>query len=143
MAEKKVSKSRTLRFGIAGLGQAAASTLPEIRSYPHIKLTAGADLRPEARERFSTEFGVKVYQRVEDLCTNPNVDAVYVATPHQFHAQHALMALEQGKHVLLEKPMALNLEACDAMIQAAERHGVQLLVGRGSHGFNNRRNQVF
>jgi len=136
MAEKKVSKPRTLRIGIAGLGQAAASTLPEILSHPHIKLTAGADLRPEARDKFSTEFGGKVYQRVEDLCANPNVDAVYVATPHQFHAQHALMALDQGKHVLLEKPMALNLEDCDAMIQAAERHGVQLLVGRGSHGFD-------
>ena len=136
MAAKNQRKLPTLRFGIAGLGQAAASTLPEILSHPHIKLTAGADLRQEARAKFKAEFNGQVYERVEDLCADSNVDAVYVATPHQFHAQHALMALEQGKHVLLEKPMALNLEDCNAMIQAAEQQSVQLLVGRGSHGFD-------
>ena len=136
MATRKAGKPPTLRFGIAGLGQAAASTLPEILSHPHIKLTAGADLRQEARDKFATDFGGKVYERVEDLCGNRNVDAIYVATPHQFHAQHTMMALEQGKHVILEKPMALNLADCDAMIQAADRRGVQLLVGRGSHGFD-------
>ena len=136
MATRKAGKPPTLRFGIAGLGQAATSTLPEILSHPHIKLTAGADLRQEARDKFATDFGGKVYERVEDLCGNRNVDAVYVATPHQFHAQHTMMALEQGKHVILEKPMALNLADCDAMIQAADRRGVQLLVGRGSHGFD-------
>ncbi len=136
MASKKQTRAPTLRFGIAGLGQAAASTIPEIVTHPHSKLTAAADLRQEALDKFSSEFTGRVYHRVEDLCGDPNVDAVYVATPHQFHAQHSLMALEQGKHVILEKPMALNLEDCDAMIQAAKRHGVQLLVGRGSHGFD-------
>ena len=136
MAAKNQRKLPTLRFGIAGLGQAAASTLPEILAHPNIKLTAGADLRQEARAKFKAEFNGQVYERVEDLCADSNVDAVYVATPHQFHAQHALMALEQGKHVLLEKPMALNLEDCNAMIQAAEQQSVQLLVGRGSHGFD-------
>ncbi len=136
MASQKQTRAPTLRFGIAGLGQAAASTIPEIVAHPHSQLTAAADLRQEALDKFSSEFGGKVYHRVEDLCGDPNVDAVYVATPHQFHAQHSLMALEQGKHVILEKPMALNLEDCDTMIQAAEEHGVQLLVGRGSHGFD-------
>jgi len=136
MASKKQTRAPTLRFGVAGLGQAAASTIPEILAHPNIKLTAAADLRQEALDKFSSEFGRRVYHRVEDLCRDPNVDAVYVATPHQFHAQHSLLALEQGKHVILEKPMALNLEDCDAMIQAAEGHDVQLLVGRGSHGFD-------
>ena len=56
------------------------------------------------------------------------MDVVYIATPNQFHTAHALLALEQGKHVLVEKPMTLTLEDADVMIEAAERHGVQLLV---------------
>ena len=136
MASKKQTRTPTLRFGIAGLGQAAASTIPEILAHPNSRLTAAADLRQEALDKFSSDFGGRVYHRVEDLCEDPNVDAVYVATPHQFHAQHSLMALDKGKHVILEKPMALDLKDCDAMIQAATRHDVQLLVGRGSHGFD-------
>ncbi|HZT08110.1 MAG TPA: Gfo/Idh/MocA family oxidoreductase [Chloroflexota bacterium] len=126
----------TLRLGIAGLGQAAASMLPDIVAHPHVRLTAAADLRREARERFAAEFDGETYERVEDLCASPGVDAIYVATPHQFHALHTIAAIEHGKHVLLEKPMALTLEDCDAMIQAAENRGVHLLVGRGSHGFD-------
>lgn len=110
--------------------------IPEILSHPGMRLTAAADLRREAREKFSSEFGGPSYERVGDLCRSSEVDAVYIATPHQFHAPHALAALEAGKHVLLEKPMALNLDDCDAMIQAAERSGLVLLVGRGSHGFD-------
>jgi len=125
-----------LRFGIAGLGQAFASTLPEILAHPYIKIVAGADLRREAREKFLADFGGPVYEDVGELCSNPEIDAVYVATPHQFHARHSLLALECGKHVLLEKPMALGIEDCDAMIRSADKRGLKLLVGRGSHGFD-------
>src|SRR5207244_8128243 len=55
-------------------------------------------------------------------------DVVYIATPNQYHTAHALLALEQGKHVLVEKPMTLTLEDADVMIAAAARQGVQLLV---------------
>lgn len=136
MALDPTQKPATLRLGIAGLGQAAASMLPEILTHTGIQVTAAADLRREAREKFAADFGGESYEQVEDLCRSPKVDAVYVATPHQFHAPHALAALESGKHVLLEKPMALTLEDCDAMIEAAERRGLTLLVGRGSHGFD-------
>lgn len=136
MAGKKGKNTPVLRFGIAGLGQAFASTLPEMLSHPHVEVVAGADLRKEARERFKVEFSGRVYERVEDLCVDSNVDAVYVATPHQFHAAHSLLALEMGKHVMMEKPMALSLEDCDSMIRCAEEKGLRLLVGRGSHGFD-------
>jgi len=136
MAPDLTKKPTILRLGIAGLGQAAASMLPEILTHTGIQVTAAADLRREAREKFAGDFGGESYERVEDLCRSPKVDAVYIATPHQFHAPHAVAALESGKHVLLEKPMALTLEDCDAMIEAAERRGLTLLVGRGSHGFD-------
>jgi phthalate 4,5-cis-dihydrodiol dehydrogenase len=131
-----MSEDPILHLGIAGLGQAAASMLPDITAHPSVRLVAAADTRPEARERFIAEFEGEAYERVEDLCASPSVDAVYVATPHQFHAPHAITAASHGKHVLLEKPMALTLEDCDAMIEAADANGVHLLVGRGSHGFD-------
>ena len=64
-----------------------------------------------------------------------SVDAVYVATPHEFHAENAIMAARNGKHVLVEKPMALTLEECHAMIEAARKGGVHLVVGH-SHSFD-------
>jgi phthalate 4,5-cis-dihydrodiol dehydrogenase len=60
---------------------------------------------------------------------------VYIATPHQFHAAHAVLAASAGKHVLVEKPMALSLEECRAMVAAARKGGVQLIVGH-SHSFD-------
>jgi phthalate 4,5-cis-dihydrodiol dehydrogenase len=125
-----------LRLGIAGLGQAAAAMLPEILSHPRVQLVAAADVRPEAREQFARELEGQAYADVAQLCADPGVDAIYIATPHQLHAAHTILAAEHGKHVLLEKPMALSLADCDAMIAAAECHGVRLLVGRGSHGFD-------
>ena len=60
---------------------------------------------------------------------------VYIATPHQFHAPHAILAAEHGKHIILEKPMALTLADCDAIIAAVERHKVHLIVGH-THAFD-------
>ncbi len=75
------------------------------------------------------------YATVEELCADPAVEAVYVATPHQYHACHAVLAAEHGKHLLVEKPMALSLKECSAMIAAAKRAGVRLVVGH-SHSFD-------
>ena len=86
-----------VRLGIAGLGQAAASMLPDIAAHPSVQVVAAADVRPEARERFTAEFEGEAYERVEDLCASPNVDAVYVATPHQYHATHTIAAVSQGE----------------------------------------------
>jgi len=122
-------------MGIAGLGRAATSMLPSLVAHPHIKVTAAADLRKEAREKFRTEFNAEVYERVEDLCASPNVDGVYIATPHQFHAEHVIAAAERHKHAIVEKPMALTIEDCEAMNAAAERCGICLLVGH-THGYD-------
>jgi phthalate 4,5-cis-dihydrodiol dehydrogenase len=100
-----------------------------------VRITAGADPRPEARSKFEADFGARAVETVEQLAALPEVDVVYVATPHQFHAQHACAAAAAGKHVLVEKPMALSLLECRAMIEAARRAGVQLIVGH-SHSFD-------
>src|SRR5262249_50857542 len=109
--------------------------LPTFTADLRVSLVAAADPRPEARQRFAVDFAGKPYGRVEELCADPAVDVVYVATPHQFHAAHAVLAAQHGKHVVVEKPLALTLEDCDARVAAARRAGVHLIVGH-SHSFD-------
>lgn len=118
-----------LRFGIIGLGRAGSSMIRPLATHPCTELVAVAELRKEARDRFVQEYGGTAYDRVEALCADPNVDALYIATPHQFHAQHAIMAAEHGKHIIVEKPMSLTLADCESMIAAVERTGVKLIIG--------------
>ncbi|MEK7216979.1 MAG: Gfo/Idh/MocA family oxidoreductase, partial [Chloroflexota bacterium] len=120
---------RPLRIGIAGLGTVSNTVLPELRDHPNVTIAAAADVRPEAGERFTALYGGEAFTSVEDLCASPNIDAVYVLTPNHWHAAHAIMAAEHGKQVIVTKPIATTLEDCDAMIAAAERHGVRLMAG--------------
>ena len=126
---------RRLRLGIAGLGRAFTVMLPTLARHPRLQVVAGADPRADARERFAADFGARAYATVEELCDDAAVEAVYVATPHQYHAEQACLAAAKRKHVLVEKPMALTLPDCRAMIAAARAAGVQLVVGH-SHSFD-------
>jgi phthalate 4,5-cis-dihydrodiol dehydrogenase len=109
--------------------------LPTLAQHSRVRLAAAADPRPAARARFAEEFGARAYETVEALCADPALDAVYVATPHGLHVQHVRAAAAAGKHVLVEKPMALTLADCQAMVDAAAAAGVHLLVGH-SHSFD-------
>jgi phthalate 4,5-cis-dihydrodiol dehydrogenase len=124
-----------LRLGVAGLGRAFSVMLPTLTGHPAVRLVAAADTRAEARNRFAGEFSAKAYDTVAALCADPAVDAVYVATPHQFHREHALQAAQAGRHLLIEKPMALTVEDCTAIVDAARRAGVHVVVGH-SHSFD-------
>jgi len=95
---------------------------------PRVELVAAADPREGA------SFPGKILPSVEDLC-RCEIDVVYVATPHRLHAEHACLAAQHGKHVLVEKPMAISLDECRRMIDAARKAGVQLVVGH-SHSFD-------
>lgn len=92
-------------------------------------LAAGADVRPEALAEFEAKYRAKVYPSVQAMCDSGEIDAVWIATPNVHHAEHAVIAAECGKHVIVEKPMAVSLEEADRMIAAAERSSVQLLQG--------------
>ena len=124
-----------LRLGVAGLGRAFALMSPTLAADSRVRVVAAADPRPEALERFEAEFRGRGYASVEELCADPAVQVVYIATPHQFHAAHATAAAAAGKHVLVEKPMALTLDECRAMTAAARKHRVHLVVGH-SHSFD-------
>jgi len=122
-------------MGIAGLGRAFTLMLPTLLADRRVDLVAAADPRSEATQRFAADFGARTHDAVEALCANPDVEVVYVATPHEHHAAHVAMATSHGKHVLVEKPMAITLAECRQMIAAAERAGVYLIVGH-SHSFD-------
>jgi phthalate 4,5-cis-dihydrodiol dehydrogenase len=124
-----------LRLGVAGLGRAFNLMLPAFARDPRVTLVAAADTREQARDKFMQDFAANTYATVESLCADPQVEAVYVATPHQDHARHACLAASHGKHVLVEKPVALTLDEGRAMIAAARTHGVHLIVGH-SHSFD-------
>jgi phthalate 4,5-cis-dihydrodiol dehydrogenase len=104
---------------------------PTFAADARVELVAVADPRPEAR----LDFKGKSYSSVEELCKDPAVEVVYIATPHQFHAEQARLAASHGKHLLVEKPMALTLEDCRSMIGAARKARVALVVGH-SHSFD-------
>lgn len=124
-----------LCIGAVGLGRAFTLMLPTFRADPRVKLVAGTDPRPEAGAALAAEFGARIHADVESLCADRNVDLVYIATPHQHHAQHVRIAAAHGKHVLVEKPMAITLDECRAMIEAATAARVHLIVGH-SHSFD-------
>jgi phthalate 4,5-cis-dihydrodiol dehydrogenase len=124
-----------LRIGVAGLGRAFQLMLPTLVGHPAIVLVAAADPRAEARNRFAGDFSARTYATVEEMCADPGVQAVYIATPHQFHASNVIVAASNRKHVLVEKPMALTLEDCLSMIAATRRAGVRMVIGH-SHSFD-------
>jgi phthalate 4,5-cis-dihydrodiol dehydrogenase len=126
---------RRLRVGVAGLGRAFTLMLPTLARDPRLELVAAADPRTEAVGRFAAEFGARAHPSVEALCADPDVDVVYVASPHQHHAEHAVLAAARGKHVLVEKPMAITLDECQRMIDAARAARTVLIIGH-SHGFD-------
>lgn len=126
---------RKLRLGVIGLGRAFSLMVPTFARHPAIEIVAGTDLRPEARERFARDFAAGAHASAEALCDDPQVEAVYISTPHELHAAQACLAASRGKHVLVEKPMALTLADCAVMIAAARAAGVVLVVGP-SHSFD-------
>ncbi|MBL8549272.1 MAG: Gfo/Idh/MocA family oxidoreductase [Hyphomonadaceae bacterium] len=121
--------SAPLNLGIVGLGRGFVLTAPSLRAHPEIRLVAAADLRPEARAAFAAEFNAAAYPESDALFADANVNAVYIAAPTATHASLAIAAARAGKHVLVDKPMALSSAECRTMIDAAKAAGVKLVVG--------------
>ncbi|MBB5403026.1 Gfo/Idh/MocA family protein [Paraburkholderia youngii] len=128
-------EQRRLRIGVAGLGRAFSLMLPTFLRDPRVQLVAACDPRDEARRQFAADFAAPTYADVAELAADRNVEIIYVASPHQFHAQHTEIAAAKGKHVLVEKPMALAAADCDRMIAACRAANVHLIVGH-CHSFD-------
>jgi phthalate 4,5-cis-dihydrodiol dehydrogenase len=124
-----------IRLGIAGLGLAGSFMIRAAVAHPKIALGAGMDPLPRPREAFARQFNAPIYSDFRELCRDPSVEAIYISSPHQFHASQAVEAMQEGKHVLVEKPLALTLSECDEVVAAADRTGLHLIVGH-SHAFD-------
>jgi phthalate 4,5-cis-dihydrodiol dehydrogenase len=124
-----------LRIGLVGFGAAGQAFLPAIDKHPGFRLMAIAEPVASLRERANKQCGVPVHDCLETLLDQPGLDAVYLATPTDWHARQAMLCAEHGKHVLVEKPMATGLSDARAMVAAADDAGVVLLVGH-SHSFD-------
>jgi predicted dehydrogenase len=117
-----------LRWGLIGCGDIAQKRVaPALRDAPDSTLLAVARARFELAADFARDFGAsKTYPDWRELVADPDIDAVYVATPVDLHAEQSAAAAEAGKHVLCEKPMALSVADCDRMIAACRANGVKL-----------------
>lgn len=129
MTKSNSTEARCLRLGVIGLGRAAAVMLPSLAAHPEITLVAAADPDAGARQRFRERFGGTLHADVHALLAQPEIDAVYIATPHQFHVEHAVAAAAAGKHFIVEKPLALTAADCRQIVEATRRTGVVSLVG--------------
>ena len=127
--------SQILRMGMAGLGVASTQILPSLATLSHIKIAAAVDVRKEALGKFREEYGGETFDTVEEMCKSDKIDFVYIATPNELHAEHVITAAKHGKHAIVEKPMALSIEQCEAMNEASEKYGTKLLCGH-THSFD-------
>ncbi|MFC4543597.1 Gfo/Idh/MocA family protein [Halosolutus amylolyticus] len=111
--------------GLGGMGHLHARSVTDLGA----DVVAGADLVAEQRDRFADEFGAKTYETHENLVVDDAVDAVIVTTPNRFHEPIAVDALEAGRHVLVEKPLAHNLESAERIAATAARSDGVCMVG--------------
>ncbi|WP_408959064.1 Gfo/Idh/MocA family protein [Natrinema sp. 74] len=111
--------------GLGGMGTLHARSVRDLGA----DVVAGTDLVPEQRERFASEFGATTYETHEELVDDDAVDAVIVTTPNRFHEPIATAALEAGRDVLVEKPLAHTLESAERIAAAAARADGICMVG--------------
>ena len=123
---------RTLKAGVAGLGIAGTGALRRLAKHPKIDLVAAADVRPQALEAFRAEYGGRTYESVEQLCQDPEVEAIWISTPNHLHCEHVVTAARNGTHAVIQKPMAISIEEAEQMVEASERYGTKLLAGHSA-----------
>jgi predicted dehydrogenase len=125
-----MSSLEVVRFGFIGAGQIAHYSADIIHQHPRGKVLAVHDTDPARAKLLADKHDIpSVCADAAQVFADPQVDAVYIAVPNKFHAPLVLAALEAGKHVLIEKPLAMNATEGAAMIAAADKHGCVLLVG--------------
>lgn len=117
----------TVGWGILGTGWIAERFVADLLTAGHLVVAVGSRTS-EAADAFATRHGIPVaHGSYRSLVEDPDVDAVYIATPHPYHARNALLAIEHGKHVLIEKPFTLTRHEAEQVLAAARGAGVVAL----------------
>ena len=103
--------------------------IPEYAAHPEAKLVGFYDINQQRAAELAAKYGGRAYATVEELLAEPEIQAVSICAANFAHAELTIAALNAGKHVLCEKPMATNLADCEAMVQAADANGKFLMIG--------------
>ncbi len=120
--------NRPIRWGILGPGRIAGLFANDLAKLDDAVRLAVGSRSPERASAFAAEHGFqRAYGSYEELARDPDVDAIYVASPHPFHKEHSILCMEQGKAVLCEKPMEINAQRVREMVACARANGVFLM----------------
>ena len=120
--------SDKIRWGLIGLGLISRKFAKGLAFVPDAEVYAVASRSQEKAEAFGAEFGAaKCYGSYEELANDPNVDVAYIGTPNNYHLEHTLLCLKAGKHVLCEKPFAVNAKEAQIMIDCAREKKLFLM----------------
>ena len=121
----------SIKVGIIGCGKIAqVRHIPEYTANPDTEVYGFYDLNLARAEELAKKYGGKAYASYEELLAAPEIEAVSVCVANHAHAEISIAALKAGKHVLCEKPMAITLEECEAMVAAAKESGKYLMIGQ-------------
>lgn len=117
-----------IRWGILGTGNIANSFAEALTSLPAAEIKAVGSRTQDSAQQFAKKFGIpNIHASYESLVNDPDVDVIYVSTPHTYHKNNTLLALGAGKHVLCEKPLALNSLQVETMISTAQEKNLFLM----------------
>jgi predicted dehydrogenase len=136
---KAADPNRKLGYAIVGLGIYGLKVIiPQFVNCTNSKLVAVVSGDPEKAKRVAAQYGlpdrsIYNYQNFDTIRDNPDVDIVYVCLPNSMHAEYVIRAAKAGKHVMCEKPMAVSVKECQAMIAACKRAGKKLMIGYRCH----------
>jgi phthalate 4,5-cis-dihydrodiol dehydrogenase len=122
-----------IRVGIIGAGDFGEQHAEAIAEQSNAKLFAASRTNKMALEAFTNRYGGRGYADYHHLLADPEVDAVVIATPHHLHTEIVIKAAQAGKHIMVEKPMALSLAECDRMVAATKKAGEKFMVGHNNH----------
>lgn len=119
-----------IKIGILGCGKIAqVRHIPEYAENPDVELAAFYNPSRKRAEEQVEKYGGKVYDTAEELLADESIDAVSICAANYAHAELSIKAMEAGKHVLCEKPMATTLADCEAMVECAKKNGKFLMIG--------------
>jgi len=120
-----------LKVGVIGVGGIAGWHMPGWEASPHTEVIAGSDVNQEALEKWAADWHVKnISTHTADLLNNPDIDIIDICTPNSYHTELTTAALEAGKHVICEKPLAPTPQEIEAMIKARDSSGKLLMTAQ-------------
>ena len=132
--------SEPIRYGIVGVGGFGAQRRKRLRKAGCFYMVGGVDIREEVFPSAEADEGhpLKRYATIEDLVADPEIEAVFIATPASLHVPQAMIAARAGKAIFCEKPLGPRHDECLALVEYCEQHGIP-----HGHGFNFRINPIW